>query len=80
MNAAPRVSYGEQWTQYFDAIVADEAEARGPHRLVGLLAQRPADDAVANMFRAWIAGAWRSRPDWGPLPPALDPDARPQSA
>ena len=72
-NAAPRITYGQQWTTYFDAIVADEAEARGPHRLVALLSQRPADDGVANMFRAWIFGAWQTRPDWGPVPAGLEP-------
>mgnify|MGYP006175677893 CR=1 FL=1 len=74
-NAAPRISYGQQWTTYFDAIVADEAEARGPFRLVALLSQRPADDGVANMFRAWIFGAWQTRPDWGPVPAGLEPSA-----
>ena len=72
-NAAPRITYGPQWTTYFDAIVADEAEARGPFRLVALLSQRPADDGVANMFRAWISGAWQTRPDWGPVPAGLEP-------
>ena len=73
--AAPRISYGAQWTAYFDAIVADEARGRPPHGLLALLAQAPAGDPVAHMFRAWIHGAWKARPDWGPPPEGLDPDA-----
>lgn len=73
--AAPRISYGAQWTAYFDAIVADEARAQPPHSLLALLAREPADDPVALMFRAWIHGAWRSRPDWGPVPAGLDAGA-----
>lgn len=73
--AAPRISYGAQWTAYFDAILADEARRQPPHTLREQLAQAAADDPVALMFRAWIHGAWRTRPDWGPVPADLDPGA-----
>lgn len=73
--AAPRIDYGAQWTAYFDAIVAGEAAGEPPHRLVALLNEAPADDAVAVMFRAWIHGAWATRADWGAPPAGLDPFA-----
>jgi hypothetical protein len=30
------------------------------------------------MFRAWIAGLWRLRAAWGPLPDSLSRFAQPQ--
>jgi len=70
-RVASQVDYGRQWTDYFEAILEAEATGTAPARLLSLLDARPADDAVAEMFRAWIAGLWRQRPAWGPVPASL---------
>ena len=70
-RAAARIDYGRDWTTYFEAILEAEASGAPPTRLMALLDARPADDAVAEMFRAWIAGLWRLRAAWGPLPDSL---------
>ena len=70
-RAAPRIDYGRDWTTYFEAILEAEAAGAAPTRLMALLDARPADDATAEMFRAWIAGLWRLRPAWGPVPASL---------
>ncbi len=68
---AGRIDYGRQWTAYFEAIVIDEATGSPWREVVARLAPAAADDPVANMFRAWVAGVWRHRPAWGPVPPGL---------
>ena len=77
-RVAPQVDYGRQWTDYFEAILEAEASGTAPARLLALLDARPADDGVAEMFRAWIAGLWRLRPAWGPLPASLSRFAQSQ--
>lgn len=70
--AAPRIDYGRQWTDYFEAIVEAEAAAEPPHRLLALLAQARDGDANAEMFRSWIGGLWDLRAaQWGPKPDVL---------
>jgi SAM-dependent methyltransferase len=79
LAAAPRIDYGAQWTTYFEAILDAEAGGEPPRRLQALLDARPADDAVATMFRAWIGGLWALRTaQWGPVPPSLSPVAESQ--
>src|SRR5688572_20918867 len=77
-RAAGNIDYGRQWTDYFEAILEAESAGAPPRRLQAMLEARPADDAVAEMFRAWIAGLWRLRAAWGPLPPSLSRFAEPQ--
>lgn len=70
--AAPRVDYGAAWTAYFNSILDAETGAAPPQVMVDLLAQAPAGDATAEMFRAWIAGLWGLRTErWGAVPAAL---------
>ena len=68
---APRIDYDRDWITYFEAILDAEIAGTAPVRLLALLDARPVGDAVATMFRVWIAGLWRSRPAWGPLPDSL---------
>ena len=70
-RTAPRIDYGRDWTTYFEAILDAEIAGTAPLGLLALLDARPAGDAVATMFRAWIAGLWRLRPAWGPVPASL---------
>ena len=77
-RVAPRIDYGRQWTDNFEAILEAESAGTAPTRLLALLDARPADDDVAEMFRAWIAGLWRLRPAWGPLPASLSRFAQAQ--
>jgi len=70
--AAGDVSYGPDWTRYFDLFLHSEMQDLAPTEMLAATWQKAADDKTASMFRRWVHGIWPQRlAGWGEMPEAL---------
>jgi len=71
--AAGEVSYGPDWTLYFDLFLHAEERGLAPTDMLEATWRKAPEDKTARMFRQWVHGIWPLRAAaWGAMPGALE--------
>jgi len=70
--AAGDISYGQDWTHYFDLFLQSERNNVAPTGMLEATWRKPAGDKTVSMFRHWVHGIWpQGAAAWGVMPEAL---------